>query len=161
MEDGAREESKFLTSEALAEDTTGSAKTRASPVLGGHVEELKLYSTSFDVRKGAQDGDKVVTVGVVWKQRQGGVAKAGGTYTSFLHDMIGVSGIKLDDKERPGSKSPIADAGVVAPDDKEWLGKLKSKLDAGVLVILVSYGSRGMVTLVPKVRLVLRSLKVE
>jgi len=75
--------------------------------------------------------------------------------------VIGVSGIKLDDKERPGSKSPIADAGVVAPDDKEWLGKLKSKLDAGVLIILVSYGSRGMVTSVPKVRLVLRSLKVE
>jgi hypothetical protein len=161
MGDGAREESKFPTSEALAEDTTGSAKTRASPVLGGHIEELKLYSTSFDVRKGAQGGNKVATVGIAWKQRQGGVAKVGGTYISFLHDAIGVSSIKLDDKERPSSKSPIADAGVVAPDDKEWSGKLKSKLYASVLIILVSYGSRGMVILVPKVRLVLRSLKVE
>lgn len=65
-------------------------------------------------------------------------------YVCFLHEVMGVSGIGLDDgigldeKVRSGNESPIVDAGVVAPDDKEWAGKMKSKLDAGVLGTLAS-----------------------
>lgn len=135
--EGARAESKSLApSESLAEDSTGGGKTDAPEAgkqtnggRGGYVAEPKSYcSFSFDARKGALDGNEVEIVGVVRKRRRGGVVKlrADVAYISFLHDVIGVSGIGLDEKERSG-KSPMVDAGVVKPDGKEWVGRVKSK----------------------------------